>query len=97
MLDDTEAAEKPTLTPRPAPPVPTPICTLMSDRSLKLEPGAATNLMELQSLLLSAAAMLTLDVVRRAQTSEQLLFSIQAKFALDPEIDLAINRALRAG
>ena len=93
MLDDTDAPEKPILTPKQIDPIP--VCTLMSDRSLKLEPGTQTNVLELQGLLLSAAASLATDVVRRAVTAEQMLASIKHRYdGLDPETAAAIDRVL---
>jgi hypothetical protein len=94
MLDDTDTPEKATLTPRTV--EPTPVCTLMSDRSLKLEPGVQTNAIELQNLLLSAAGTIAAGIVMRAMNAERVLASIEKRFTgLDVETEQAIDRVLR--
>jgi hypothetical protein len=93
MLDDTEAVEKPTLTPRPKI-EPTPICTLMSDGSLKFLNDAPMNPIDLQRMLLSAAAVITARIAQHAALATNTLAAIRQDFQLNEETEHAIQNVL---
>lgn len=92
MLDDTEKAP---LTPKRKAEA-QPVCTLMDDCSLRLiEPDARLNPLDLQRMLLSAAAHVTMQVMQHALLANRVLAGIQEKFdGFDEETVNAIRSVL---
>jgi hypothetical protein len=96
MLDDAEGRDdKVHLTPK-VEAQPIPVCTVMSDGSLKVQ-AAQIPLVELNRLLLSAAGILTERTVQRAASMERVLASVQRRFdGFDAETETAIATVLGA-
>jgi hypothetical protein len=79
MLDNTEGSGegKQRVTPRPEEPIP--LCTVMSDGSIKVQ-SPQTPLVDLNRTLLYASATLTERTVQRAAAMEQVIVSVQRRF-----------------
>lgn len=96
MLDDTEKPDRPTLTPK-IKAEPQPLCTVMTDCSIRFESDLRVTPLDLQRMLLSAAANVTAQVMQRSMLSERLLAKISAGFdGLDDETQRAINTVLNS-
>ena len=94
MLDDAQGSDDKThLTPK-AGAQPIPICTVMSDGSLKVQ-APQIPLVELNRILLGAAGILTERTVQRAAAMERVLSSINQRFdGFDADTEQAIAAAL---
>jgi hypothetical protein len=95
MLDSTQevSPEKVTLTSRPEV-KPTPICTVMTDGSLKIEQSNISPL-DLQRLLLSSAAHVTAQVLQRSMQGDRILAVISQRFeGFDEETEAAMRQHL---
>jgi hypothetical protein len=96
MLDDAQGSDDKThLTPKEQV-QPIPVCTVMSDGSLKVQ-ASQIPLVDLSRLLLSAAGVLTERTVQRAAAMERVLVSISQRFdGFDAETEKAIATVLGA-
>jgi hypothetical protein len=96
-LDDDTRSEKPTLTPKVKPPL-QPVCTLMSDCSLQFETNLQIGPLDLQRMLLSAAATLTARILQHSMVADRVLAKIAADFdGIDEETQRAIQQVLGGG
>jgi len=90
MPDDAPLVDKTTLTEKPGT-APTPICTIMSDGSVRVT-GAQVHAVDLLRVLLQALAGLTERCVTRGMESERLLLRIRDRYAgLDEETEQALS------
>jgi len=81
--------EKATLVPKPGA-TPVPLCTVMSDGSMKI--NGAVSAVELARVLLQAVAGLTERVMQRGIESDRLLLTIRQRYdGLDEETEQALN------
>jgi len=97
MPDDVHEPPRPdkgTVTPKPKA-VPRPICMLLSDCTITMEPDVQVNPMDLQRMLLSAAAHITAQIIQHSMLADRVVAKIAAEFdGFDDETEQAIKRVL---
>ena len=73
---------------------PTPLCTMMSDGSLSIN-AAQIDPLELQRMLLSAAAQVSAEIYQRSMVAERMLSRIAQRFeGFDQETQQALEQLL---